>query len=382
MKRLTPRFARWLAFRQKAEFRRRRREFGFRHVEVVSPLGNYRSKVSSKTSSMPTMLCFDRNCSETLAALAEIRHGLSMRIKGSRGGSKVSKHRNAKPRWSGSYKRFETIESVTPAVALVLAAEYERWRHLRGGTIRVVDAHLWKPEVLDTLWDVGFFDIVGIPQNLEKPDLKASFAILPMRSGESADSPAITELIKDLHGLYPGDRSADAETEGRMLHLYGAMVEGIVNVVRHAYPANGKFAYKPVGRWWMTGAVDREAGWTTAVIYDQGITIPVSLPNWQSYSGYSRRILAKIGLVPQPDDPRSDGEAIAAAVEESVSSTGEPHRGHGLAQMRDFVNQCREGYLRIMSRHGEVIFREGGKLEIKTHNISIGGTLIEWGALL
>lgn len=50
--------------------------------------------------------------------------------------------------------------------------------------------------------------------------------------------------------------------------------------------------------------------------------------------------------------------------------------------MRDFVNQCTEGYLRIMSRHGEVVFRENGQREIRNHDVSIGGTLIEWRALL
>jgi hypothetical protein len=35
-----------------------------------------------------------------------------------------------------------------------------------------------------------------------------------------------------------------------------------------------------------------------------------------------------------------------------------------------------------MSRYGEVVFRENGQREIKTHDVSIGGTLIEWRALL
>jgi hypothetical protein len=345
---------------------------------MVSSTGVWMAKAANSTS-MPKILCFDRNGPETIATLSQIRRRLNTPTRGTLSSRKFSKHRNARPRWTGHYRRFETIESIAPAAALVLAAEYERILHLTGVAGRVIDAERWQPEVIDTLWDIGFFDIVGIPQNLEKPDLQRSFAILPMRSGHTADSPAVSALLGDLRSLYPGGSDP---AEERMLQLYGAMVEGIVNVVRHAYPENATYPFRPINRWWMTGAVDRENRWTTAVIYDQGVTIPVSLPNWEHYSGVSRRILSAIGLVPKPDDPRSDGEAIAAAVEESVSSTGEPHRGHGLAQMRDFVNQCREGYLRIMSRHGEVIFGEGGKLEIKTHNVSIGGTLIEWGVLL
>lgn len=328
---------------------------------------------------MPRILCFDQNGPETVVTLAQIRRSLNTPTRGTMTQRKLSKHRNARPRFAGRYRRFEDLEIVSPAAALVLAAEYERIRLRSDVSARVIDAERWKPEVLDTFWDIGFFEIVGIPQNLEKPDLHGDFAVLPMRSGDTADGTAVTALLQDLKGLYPGGTGS---TEEKMLHLYGAMVEGIVNVVRHAYPANGVYDYRPVNRWWMTGAVDREDRWTTAVIYDQGVTIPVSLPNWQHYAGVTRRIKAAMGLAPQPADPRSDGEAIAAAVEESVSSTGEPHRGHGLAQMRDFVNQCTEGYLRIMSRHGEVVFRENGQREIKNHDVSIGGTLIEWRALL
>jgi hypothetical protein len=101
-------------------------------------------------------------------------------------------------------------------------------------------------------------------------------------------------------------------------------------------------------------------------------------PNWQNYSSWRRRILAALNVVPEPSDARSDGEAISIAVEESVSSTGMSYRGHGLAQMRQFVEMCRDGYLRIMSRNGEVVFRPGLKPQVRTYDVSVGGTLIEW----
>lgn len=90
----------------------------------------------------------------------------------------------------------------------------------------------------------------------------------------------------------------------------------------------------------------------------------------------------RLGITPAASDPRSDGEAIAAAVEEAISSTGVAHRGTGLAQMRDFVDQCRDGHLRIMSRCGEVLFRPGQQPDIRTYEISVGGTLIEWSVFL
>ncbi len=132
----------------------------------------------------------------------------------------------------------------------------------------------------------------------------------------------------------------------------------------------------------MTGALDRKMRSTTAVVYDQGVTIPVTLPRWEHYSNWRHRIGRKLGIVPAASDTKSDGEAIAAAVEESLTSSGEAHRGTGLAQMRDFVDQCQDGRLRIMSRCGEVVFRPGKEPEVKTYDVSVGGTLIEWSVLL
>jgi hypothetical protein len=204
--------------------------------------------------------------------------------------------------------------------------------------------------------------------------------IVPMRSGHTADPVAIKELIDDLRRLYPGD--PDGDGAANLLHLYGAMIEAVVNVVRHAYPPGVELPFRAVQRWWMTAALDRKMRSTTAVVYDQGVTIPVTLPKWEHYRNWTRRIGRKIGIVPPASDTKSDGEAIAAAVEESLTSSGESHRGTGLAQMRHFVDQCQGGRLRIMSRCGEVVFRPGKDPEVRTYDVSVGGTLIEWSVLL
>jgi hypothetical protein len=124
----------------------------------------------------------------------------------------------------------------------------------------------------------------------------------------------------------------------------------------------------------------------TAVVFDRGVTIPITLPKWRQYEGVASRLKASIGqsvgLVGPASDPKYDGHATAAAVEESVTSTELPQHGHGLAQMRDFVSQCRNGHLRIMSRCGEVVFRPNAKPVVIAHDISVGGTLIEWSVLL
>lgn len=382
MKKLTERRRNWLLHRQRYVAKKRTNRRLPELITVTQPFGpTWRAKAARHNFCMPELLCFNENCSESLVALADIRGKLNLPMRGTRRGREVSKHRNARIRQAGLYRSFEGLKTVTPAAALVLAAEFERAGLLTGITPTVYNVEKWAENVLDTLWDIGFFDIVGFPTGVSKPKLDEDFVLLPMRSGDTADSVAIAELIDNLKALYP-DGHCDAAASGALVHLYGAMVEAVVNVCRHAYPQQGRYPYRPVRRWWMTGAVDRRERWTQAVIFDQGVTIPISLPDWQHYARWQTRIASKLGLAPSPEDYKSDGEAIATAVEEAVSSTGDPHRGHGLAQMRDFVNQCSEGYLRIMSRCGEVVFLPGGKRDIKTYDVSIGGTLIEWNVLL
>ena len=325
---------------------------------------------------MPSTLCFDRNPAETLDVLSYLRSKLGNPIRGSRTQKKVSKHRNAKLRWTSNYTDFETIESISASAALALAAIYENSLKRSGIIPRITNISRWDADIVDIFSNLGFFEIVGYESNPIETDTNANFVILKMRSGITADSVAISSLINDMKGLYP---SRDASEEA-MVGLYGAMVEAIGNVVSHAYP--GEQSGSRLGRWWMTGAVDRRERRTKAVIYDQGVTIPVSLPRWRRFAGYTQRYFSRFGAAPDPSDPRNDGNAIAAAVEESASSTGESHRGQGLAQMRDFVNHCQEGYLRVMSRCGEVIFRPGKKPEIKVYSTSVGGTLIEWDVLV
>ncbi|MGO9263992.1 MAG: hypothetical protein ACLQBA_03735 [Candidatus Binataceae bacterium] len=382
MKLLTVRRRKWLIHRQRYSAKRRIKHHAPEFVTMAQPVGrSWRAKAAGHKRCMPEILCFNDNCGETLEALADIRRTIHLPMRGTRRGKDVSKHRNARPRQAGIYRTFEEIKLITPAAALVLAAEFERVRLVTKGTPTVVNVDKWSPSVVDSLWGIGFFDIVGFPTGITKPDLEYEYVLLPMKSGNTADGIAIAELIDNLKALYPAGHCNDAASDA-LVHLYGAMVEAVVNVCRHAYPSRAFYPYRHVDRWWMTGAVDRRERWMTAIIFDQGVTIPISLPDWQLYAGWQRRITSKLGLVPSPKDVKSDGDAIATAVEEAVSSTGDPHRGHGLAQMRDFVNQCSEGYLRIMSRCGEVIFRPGGERVIRTHDVSIGGTLIEWNVLL
>ncbi|HEX3884533.1 MAG TPA: hypothetical protein VHW66_17895 [Stellaceae bacterium] len=328
---------------------------------------------------MPPVVCFDDNPTETLAILDDLYRVSQMRVTGTRRYGAPSKHRAGSIRRLGRYRSFETLERITPAAALALAAEYERVGLLCGIKPFVANIENWKPEVVDALYEVGFFDRVGFEGEVKAPDPTASLIILPMRSGDTADPNQIAELLDGLRSLYP---EQDDSREDGLVRLYGAMIEAVGNVVSHAYPADAVRNLSGANRWWMTGAVDRELRRTTAAVFDRGITIPVSLPGWSRAEGWVRRLQRLVGIMPPVTDTKSDGHAIFAAVEESMTSTGEEHRGTGLAQMRDFVSHCREGRLRILSRCGEVIYRPDQQPVVNAYEVPLGGTLIEWNVLL
>jgi hypothetical protein len=380
MKKLTPTGRRWFAVRQRSVLRRSSRHKQLKQAPrgckvAWKPVSIYRPSQSpymgrGLAMPMPTVLCFDNNPAETLKSLGHIRSTLHenrmLRLK-----LKADPIRRPRVKYSA----FEQIREISPSAALVLASEFERAYHHNGFEAIMVNLEQWHPTVMGMLRALGFFEKFGFSGAMPEPDVADQVRILPMRSGSSADSVAVDTLIRDLKSLYP---LADEGRKKGLIHLYGAMVEAIVNVVRHAYPVGAEHQFPPIDRWWMAGAVDHNARSTTAMVFDQGITIPVSLPNWERYAGVTRRLASLLGLVPAASDTKSDGLAISAAVEESVSSTGDSHRGRGLAQMRDFVDHCRGGYLRIMSRCGEVVMQPGTKPVVRSYETSIGGTLIEW----
>lgn len=338
---------------------------------------------------MPAMLCFDRAGEETMQALADLRRSLHRGRRTARREAALRQTRAA-VRNMGSHRPLHTIREITPAAALVLAAEYDRRLQRGRKPAWVIDDQTWDPAVRDTLAEIGLFRVVGFPDTPPRAGVNPDRVVLPMRSGNTVDPGAIARLVDDLRPLCPDPDGTGAES---LFHLYGAMLEAILNVVSHAYPDGGTYEFQPVRRWWMTGAVDRSAGSITTVIFDQGVTIPVSLPRWHRYAAVQQRITVAMGQllntmlgsslgIPTASDVRSDAFAIAAAVEESVSSTEQANRGTGLAQMREFVNQCRRGRLRIISRNGEVVFRPGVSPALRQFDVSIGGTLIELSVIL
>src|SRR5690606_2528751 len=112
--------------------------------------------------------------------------------------------------------------------------------------------------------------------------------------------------------------------------LNGALGEAMENCVRCAYPDGASLTFRHIGRWWMTGALDRRERRMKVAIFDQGVSIPGSLKDWRYYESFSKRFLRMLGVAPDLSQPMFDGEVIRLAIEESATSTYMEKHGKGL----------------------------------------------------
>jgi hypothetical protein len=273
--------------------------------------------------------------------------------------------------WVRNYQDFRSLEAISAGAALLMAAEYDRARTIGGYPLAVVDPEGWNPGVHAALSMLGFFDLLDLPQQQGPTDFQG-FHIERLASEMAANSqPALDRII----ALF--DRAGG---EARLrLTLCGAVVDALENVRDHAYPPDHFFKIRHVPNWWFTGAAHQDDRSLILAVYDQGITIPVSLPRRFGMERVVAAFQRSFGLPFDPADPQHDGPALEAAMQLSATSTGEHFRGKGLAKIRDVVRECQGGRLRIVSRNGEYIF-DGSKAWSKTHEVTLPGTYVEIAA--
>lgn len=339
---------------------------------------------------MPAKFCLDENYTEVVVFLDETRRRLHERYKEWLGKKRTAGIRRKVQSWID----ISTIEKITPSAALILTSEFDRIRRLSGQKSFAIDVHKWKPGVASVFQQLGLFQILEIdPESVRRFDEHPHLYVMPMRSGmevsgELADIREELALVaiqvassaKSINKeIIDSDEAKLTEEWIRKAQgIYSILVEAMDNVINHAYPDNIENEYKVVKRWWMTAAVDKEQAKLNIIIFDQGVSIPVSLPNWSSYGRLKRILQRLLGADHDVADRSHDGHAIRLATRVAASSTKQAFRGKGLAFMADFLQQCRDGRLRIISRCGEYTLTKSGVYSVTSHQVSIGGTLIEW----
>jgi hypothetical protein len=370
MKRLTPRYRRWLLHRQRSTKSHRRDRDTLIHT--IAREGSIRyARVGGTRFDVPADFCLDSNRDEMLAFLSDFRKRMSLPKKGWIPLPKSSGARTANIR---GYYDFAAIQRITPAAALVFASEYDRVGRLSDAPrpLYAIDIDKWNKDVLRTLRDIGFLSLLGIELPIPVAG-DGRFLVLRFRSNTKVVSTEVGgegSLLADLFAAIGGDASL-------RLNLYTAILEAMQNVIDHAYADQFFRGVRHVRAWWLSGAADLVNRELNIALYDQGITIPVSLPYRRGASQIKEAFGSLFGLQYDPSDTKFDGQAIEAAVQLSTTSTGKEYHGKGLSTMRDVVTACSKGHLRIVSRYGEYQVRAGGATSVELLTVPLRGTLVQ-----
>ena len=189
----------------------------------------------------PAIFCFDDNPSETLSFICDFRE---VRLRNLRY-SERDRHRKRKHggNWIGTYTDIAAIRRITPAAALVLAAEFDRavrYTPASFGEHGIVNAHLWNPDVASMLTDLGFLKHLNASlPDLHQPEAGMTKArMLPMMSGKETVPSEIDGLKNDLVSL------ANSGIDHVLSHaIYNGLLEAMDNCAAHAYPDDHEFRH-------------------------------------------------------------------------------------------------------------------------------------------
>lgn len=348
MRRLTERYKTWLIFRQEYEEKRRLA------TENLKKIQNKKIKFRNVTINPPPVLSFTKNPSATGAFFEEVRSQINKVIV-----------------YPGRLViDLSTLNELSPAAALCLLAELDRWQILRNITLRPITIGTWAPHIVRDLADMGFFEVLDTPIH---PSIKdggpGARRFIRFVAGARAD----TEKQARFQRAIGSSLESNVELS---LGLYRSLIEAIGNSVEHAYPERGSVSenMRRSERWWLTGVVDETAGRLKVVTLDHGISIPGSLPASRQREG----IMATLDDLRKKLSMQShDGLLLQAAMEYGRTRLQSPGRGKGLGDVLALADLDPENRLRIISRRGTFMSDTHGT-RADRNAFSLNGTLIEW----
>jgi hypothetical protein len=316
---------------------------------------------------MPKVFCLDTNLDDTLAFIGELRNRLFMNIPNFR----VKNLKMKRGAILRDYFDFKSLEYISPTAALVLASIYDRLNYATGMKCYTIDEDRWSRSVYDVLASIGFHDLLHMKPPFETKQVP-NIIIHKFVSGEEVQNAKLGALNAALMELLP----ADAKEVMEFIEPYGGMIEASLNSKNWAYPPNHQWDFPPLRRWWMTGAIDVLERSLTLVVYDQGVSIPASLPNWVHWPEVLRKFSRITSRLPFLKE--NDALSLRLAMKTARTSTALPQHGKGLATMVEVASRAKVGRLRILSRSGEYIWMTGTRPVSNTLKVPIEGTLIEW----
>jgi hypothetical protein len=371
MKKLTKRYREWL--RRRSERRQRRWKRTKTRYAVLSTNYGRRLVYASHQFSIPTTLCLDSASDRTLSFFHDLRLRTLRPLQGVV--AFPTSRRRSRVGWVRSSTDFACLRNITPGAALILAAEYDRMRRMSGVQPGAINLDEWDEQVYATLYQLGFFKLLGFDDNalrqVNKDHLQSSnIHIAPMQCGDNADYKEAAQSLERLFDEVGGDQTLRVQ-------LLGAVIDAIENVKSHAYEKLGQKHRRLIPPlWWVSGSADPTTKKLTLAIYDQGQTIPVTLPKTWPLQELRATFSSLFGLSFDPDIAERDGEAVKTALQMSQTATKKYNRGKGLSKIHDVVRKCPGGRLRVSSRNGHYLFQNGQE-QHWTSSVPLMGTFLE-----
>jgi len=264
---------------------------------------------------------------------------------------------------------FSDTKLISSAAILYLVAEIDRCRKVSG--VRMLSGTYPRDRRLHRqMRDSGFFDALGVKASLDVAPKVFPLEYIKVQSGTQADGRLAVELRRALFG--PHEEQLPKDKKGS---FFRGLTEAMTNVSQHAYPEDWDVgAIKVIKKgWWMLGHINKLRKELKIMIVDQGIGIPRSLP--RTHKDVIPMLLAALKL------DASDGAMIHAAMEVGRSRMGQTHRGKGLNDLKQIIDLCQAGTLRILSKKGEYVYRvrNGKSVSLaQGHDLALNGTLVEW----
>ena len=261
--------------------------------------------------------------------------------------------------------KFDALVRISPAAALVLASEVDRWKQRIGRPLRA-DVGTWNPEIKRLLCEMGYFELLELTRPSPKAT-KSELTFLEFIRGtsEETDKGKLAQQLRINIEKIVGQKI-------KKTTLFRSLSEAITNVGQHAYPSIA--TPKKNKQWWLSASYNRSSRELTVMFYDQGVGIPSTLPKSKMYE-YFKEFFSWW----------SDSQKIEAAMTYGRSATQLPERGKGLKDLEDFAKIYDVGRLSIYSRYGRYRMThsiDGIETDRLDSEIPIGGTLIEWSVRL
>lgn len=264
---------------------------------------------------------------------------------------------------------FRKTKLISSAAILYLVAEIDRCRKVAG--VNMLSGTYPRDRRLHRqMRDIGFFDALDVRASLDAAPKVFPLEYIKVQSGTQADGRLAVALRRALFG--PHEENLPRDKKGS---FFRGLTEAMTNVSQHAYPEDWDVgAIKVIKKgWWMLGHINKLRKELKIMIVDQGIGIPRSLP--RTHKDIIPTLLAALKL------DASDGAMIQAAMEVGRSRMGQTHRGKGLNDLKQIIDLCQAGTLRIWSKKGEYVYRvrSGKSVSLaRGHDTALNGTLVEW----